>query len=97
LLRFWSLKSGDFFNQFSIFFIFLITIGLGLFQKKIIFLNHVKMNLNIRNVDLVHERIENFDDKRSFDSIVCRSFSTLYTIFKNSKNHLLKELGKHWN
>ena len=60
-------------------------------NKKIIFLNHVKINLNIRNVDLVHERIENFDDKRSFDSIVCRSFSTLSTIFKNSENHLKKE------
>ena len=51
----------------------------------------IEINLNIRNVDLVHERIENFDDKRSFDSIVCRSFSTLSTIFKKSKNHLKKE------
>ncbi len=60
-------------------------------NKKIIFLNYVKINLNIKNVDLIHERIENFDNKDLFDSIVCRSFSTLSKIFENSKNHLKKE------
>ena len=38
-------------------------------NKKIIFLNHVKINLDIENIDLLHERIEDFDNKKAFDSI----------------------------
>ena len=59
-------------------------------NKKIIFLNHVKINLDIENIDLLHERIEDFDNKKAFDSIICRSYASLPTIYSNSIDHLNK-------
>jgi len=60
-------------------------------NKKIIFLNHVKINLDVKNVDLLHSRIEDFGSKDGFDTIVCRSYSSLPTIYLNSEKHLRKE------
>ena len=60
-------------------------------NKKIIFLNHVKINLDVKNVDLLHSRIEDFRSKDGFDTIVCRSYSSLSTIYLNSEKHLRKE------
>ena len=57
-------------------------------NKKIIFLNHVKINLDIKNIDLVHERIEDFNDEIGFDTIICRSYASLSKIYLNSKKHL---------
>ena len=57
-------------------------------NKKIIFLNHVKINLNIKNIDLVHARIEDFNNDVRFDTIICRSYATLSKIYLNSKKHL---------
>ena len=57
-------------------------------NKKIIFLNHVKINLDVKNVDLLHSRIEDFSSKDGFDTIVFRSLSTIYL---NSEKHLRKE------
>ena len=57
-------------------------------NKKIIFLNHVKINLNIKNIDLVHERIEDFNNEDGFDTVICRSYGSLSTIYSNSKRHL---------
>ena len=55
-------------------------------NKKIIFLNHVKISLGIENIFPEHERVENLDGKRSFDTIVCRSFSSLAKIYLRTKN-----------
>ena len=57
-------------------------------NKKIIFLNHVKINLDIKNIDLMHERIENFNNSSGFDTIICRSYASLSKIYLNSKKHL---------
>tara|TARA_Y100000389_G_scaffold87870_1_gene84364 strand:+ start:98 stop:727 length:630 start_codon:yes stop_codon:yes gene_type:complete len=57
-------------------------------NKKIIFLNHVKINLNVKNIDLVHARIEDFNNDVRFDTIICRSYATLSKIYLNSKKHL---------
>jgi len=57
-------------------------------NKKIIFLNHVKINLNIKNIDLVHARIEDFNNDVRFDTVICRSYATLSKIYLNSKKHL---------
>ena len=62
-------------------------------NKKIIFLNHVKISLGIENIFPEHERVENLDGKRSFDTIVCRSFSSLAKIYSRTKN-LKKNEGK---
>jgi len=60
-------------------------------NKKIIFLNHVKINLDVKNVNLLHSRIEDFRSKDGFDTIVCRSYSSLSTIYLNSEKHLRKD------
>ena len=60
-------------------------------NKKIIFLNHVKINLDVKNVNLLHSRIEDFRSKDGFDTIVCRSYSSLSTIYLNSEKHLREE------
>ena len=57
-------------------------------NKKIIFLNHVKINLNVKNIDLVHARIEDFNNDVRFDTIICRSYASLSKIYLNSKKHL---------
>ena len=62
-------------------------------NKKIIFLNHVKISLGIENIFPEHERVENLDSKRSFDTIICRSFSSLAKIYSRAKN-LKKNEGK---
>ena len=62
-------------------------------NKKIIFLNHVKISLGIENIFPEHERVENLDGKRSLDTIVCRSFSSLAKIYLRTKN-LKKNEGK---
>ena len=60
-------------------------------NKKIIFLNHVKINLNIININLLHERIESLKTNFSFDTIICRSFAKLSKIYSNSSKHLSKD------
>ena len=45
----------------------------------------------MKNVDLLHSRIEDFSSKDGFDTIVCRSYSSLSTIYLNSEKHLRKE------
>ena len=60
-------------------------------NKKIIFLNHVKINLNIMNINLLHERIETLKTNFPFDTIICRSFAKLSKIYSNSSKHLSKD------
>ena len=60
-------------------------------NKKIIFLNHVKINLNIININLLHERIETLKTNFPFDTIICRSFAKLSKIYSNSSKHLSKD------
>ena len=60
-------------------------------NKKIIFLNHVKINLNIINIDLLHKRIESLDSNNIFDTVVCRSYASLVKIYSNSSKHLNKD------
>jgi 16S rRNA (guanine527-N7)-methyltransferase len=60
-------------------------------NKKIIFLNHVKINLNIINIDLLHKRIESLDSNNLFDTVVCRSYASLVKIYSNSSKHLNKD------
>ncbi len=61
-------------------------------NKKIIFLNHAKINLSLENISPVHERIENYNQEKNFDTVVCRSYASLSKIYSNSKKNL-KEKG----
>lgn len=56
-------------------------------NKKIIFLNHVKISLEIKNIFPKHDRVENFDSDVHFDTIVCRSYASLAKIYLNSKKY----------
>jgi len=56
-------------------------------NKKIIFLNHVKISLEIENIFPKHDRVENFDSDVHFDTIVCRSYASLAKIYFNSKKY----------
>ena len=57
-------------------------------NKKIIFLNHAKINLSLENIRPIHERIENYNNEKNFDTVVCRSYASLSTIYSNSKKNL---------
>ena len=57
-------------------------------NKKIIFLNHAKINLGLENIYSVHERIENYNQESNFDTVVCRSYASLSKIYSNSKKNL---------
>ena len=57
-------------------------------NKKVIFLNHVKINLAIKNISPIHARIENFNHETSFDTVICRSYASLSKIYINSKKNL---------
>ena len=57
-------------------------------QKKMAFLTHVKSKLNLKNVELRHTRIEDYDASNE-RLIVCRAFS--------SPKELVKKINKNLN
>ncbi len=59
-------------------------------NKKITFLNHVKISLDIENVNLLHKRVEDLCHDSVFDTVICRSFASLRKIFENAEKHLKK-------
>lgn len=61
--------------------------------KKTRFLQHVKAQLNISNINIVHSRTEKFQDENGFETIICRAFSSLRDYYFNS-NHLLNDNGE---
>jgi len=62
-------------------------------QKKAIFMRHVKGELDLDNLEVVHAREENYLPKEKFDVIISRAFSEL-NLFVNLTKHLIKEKGK---
>lgn len=69
-------------------------------QKKIRFLQHVKAELQLDNVEVVHSRVEDFVPKNHFDTVICRAFAPLNRMLKFSQhlitnnNQLLAMKGK---
>jgi 16S rRNA (guanine527-N7)-methyltransferase len=62
-------------------------------QKKVIFMRHVKGELGLDNLTVVHDRAENFKPNEKFDVIISRAFSEIGLLMKLSK-HLLAKNGK---
>lgn len=60
--------------------------------KKIRFLRHVKSQLNMDNINVIHARVESFSDETGFSTIVCRAFSSLSDFHQQSR-HLLQPTG----
>lgn len=69
-------------------------------QKKVRFLRHVKAELGIGNIDIVHSRVEDYKVKTDFDTIISRAFAPLNRMLEWSQhlitqdNQLLAMKGK---
>ncbi|MFA6301604.1 MAG: 16S rRNA (guanine(527)-N(7))-methyltransferase RsmG [Legionella sp.] len=60
--------------------------------KKIRFLNEVKRQLKINNIEIVQIRVENYHPDQGFDTVVSRAFSSLEQMIYWTK-HLIAEKG----
>jgi len=58
--------------------------------KKTRFLSHIKMTLDLDNVEVVQSRVENFSGE--FDLVTCRAFASLVDIAADV-SHLVKNSG----
>ena len=59
--------------------------------KKISFLNHIKAELQLKNIKVVHKRIEDFDMSKE-DWLVSRAFSSPEELIKKIKEKAPKDL-----
>lgn len=62
-------------------------------QKKAVFLQQARIELDLKNVEVVAERVENFSSNDKFDTVISRAFSSL-TVYVRLAGHLCKEDGK---
>ena len=60
--------------------------------KKVRFMEQVRLQLGIENLQVIHARVEAFKVYEKFDVIVSRAFSSLREMFINTR-HLLDENG----
>lgn len=61
--------------------------------KKTRFLNEVKRQLHLKNLEVVHFRVENYHPTQGFDTVVSRAFSSLAQMIHWTE-HLLVQDGK---
>ena len=47
--------------------------------KKTRFLFQAKLELGLKNIEIVNDRVENYQSRRQVDTIVCRAFSSIAT------------------
>ena len=62
-------------------------------QKKAIFMRQVKGELDLKNLEVVHSRVENYQADKKFEVIISRAFSEL-ALFVSLTKHLLADGGK---
>lgn len=62
-------------------------------QKKAVFLQQACIELGLKNVEVVAERVESFDPKEKFDTVISRAFSSL-AVYVRLAGHLCKEDDK---
>ena len=62
-------------------------------QKKAIFLRQACIELDLKNVEIIAERVENFGPKEKFDTVISRAFSSL-AVYVKLVEHLCKEANK---
>ena len=60
--------------------------------KKVRFINQAKQSLNLSNVTPVQVRVEAYESKERFDSVISRAFTSLEQMVEFTE-HLLKEEG----
>ncbi|MGC1183345.1 16S rRNA (guanine(527)-N(7))-methyltransferase RsmG [Legionella sp.] len=61
--------------------------------KKTRFLNEVKRQLSLKNLEIVHFRVENYHPVQGFDTVISRAFSSLSQMIQWTK-HLVAKDGK---
>ncbi len=57
-------------------------------QKKIRFLTHIKGVLNVDNVEIVQARVEDYQPKQEFDTLICRAVAPLQRLLEQTA-HLI--------
>jgi len=62
--------------------------------KKAVFMRQVCIELDIKNVDVIHCRVEDMDHNKKFDAIVARAFSEMHLLVDLTKN-IIKKNG-YW-
>ena len=62
-------------------------------SKKTHFLLQAKQDLDLANVEIVHERVENYQTLQRFDIVLTRAFSTLGDMLEKTK-HISQQDGK---
>ncbi len=60
--------------------------------KKTRFVQQVIVELGLKNVSVLHSRVENYQPAELFDTVLCRAFASMLDIF-NCTRHLLAEDG----
>lgn len=63
--------------------------------KKIRFLNHLKQQLNLKNIEVIHSRAEHFKTQQTFDGICSRAFDKIPDSLKLCQ-HLFKYPAKFY-
>ncbi|BCA97053.1 ribosomal RNA small subunit methyltransferase G [Legionella antarctica] len=58
--------------------------------KKIRFLNEVKRQLNLKNLEVVQFRVENYHPAQGFDTVISRAFSSLEQMIHWTKHLIVK-------
>lgn len=62
-------------------------------SKKTRFLSQVMYELELKNVEVVHARAEDFKPEKKFDSILSRAFANIQVMLESTQ-HLLAEQGQ---
>ncbi|MDI1352455.1 MAG: 16S rRNA (guanine(527)-N(7))-methyltransferase RsmG, partial [bacterium] len=61
--------------------------------KKTRFLNEVKRQLNLKNLEIVQSRVENYQPTQGFDTVISRAFSSLEQMLHWTQ-HLIANKGR---
>lgn len=59
--------------------------------KKIRFLNEVKRQLDLKNLEVVQSRVENYHPTQGFDTVISRAFSTIEQMIQWTKHLIAKD------
>ena len=62
-------------------------------SKKTRFIQQVCIELNLKNVVPLHERVENYNPEQKFDTVIARAFTALPNLLTKTR-HLLLDGGK---
>ena len=62
-------------------------------QKKAVFLQQARIELDLKNIEVIGERVEGYSPKEKFDTVISRAFSSL-SVYVQLAGHLCKEDGK---